>query len=329
MSLESMYRVSPGWSILLVDLGVRQGDLLRRAGLPGDLLARENGLLTPDEYFGLWRALEAEVGPDLPLKVARAVSLEVFDPAIFAATCSPNLNVAAERIARHKRLLGPLRIRIDRDALGTTITYLWPSHPTPPASLQVMDLLFWVSLTRLTTRTEVSPIRMTAPEPPADGEAYHRYLGVGIRHGAQASITFSAADAERPCLTANEAMWAFFEPELRRRLAELDRDASMTERVRAVLLEQLPAGQASVEAVAAELAISPRTLQRRLKKEGTSFQAVLSETRESLARHYLTQPDMPAQEISFLLGYEDPNSFYRAFRAWTGQTPEQARLAAV
>lgn len=329
MSLERMYRLSPGMPILLVDLGVRPADLLRRAGLPGDLFARETGLLEPGDYFALWRALEAEVGPDLPLRVARAISLEVFDPAIFAATCSPNLNVAAERIARHKRLCGPLRIRVDRDALRTTITYLWPRHPEPPASLQLMDLLFWVALTRLTTRTEISPIRITAPESPADGEAYHRYLGVGVRHGSQAFITFSAADAERPFLTANEAMWSFFEPELRRRLAELDRDASMRERVRAVLLEQLPSGQASVEAVASELAVSPRTLQRRLKKEGTSFQAVLGATRESLARHYLSQPDMPAQEISFLLGYEDPNSFYRAFRAWTGQTPEQARLAAV
>ena len=83
-----------------------------------------------------------------------------------------------------------------------------------------------------------------------------------------------------------------------------------------------------MEAVARELAMSTRTLQRRLKGEGTSFQAVLGETRESLARHYLANSEMSAGEISFLLGYEDPRSFYRAFHDWTGLTPQVVRAGA-
>ena len=74
--------------------------------------------------------------------------------------------------------------------------------------------------------------------------------------------------------------------------------------------------------------MSTRTLQRHLKNEGTSFQAALNETRESLARHYLMNSAMSAGEISFLLGYEDPNSFYRAFRSWTGLTPDKLRAEA-
>jgi AraC-like DNA-binding protein len=63
------------------------------------------------------------------------------------------------------------------------------------------------------------------------------------------------------------------------------------------------------------------------REEGTSFQAVLSQTREALARHYLSSGALTAGEISFLLGYSDPNSFYRAFHAWTGQTPQRTRGA--
>jgi AraC-like DNA-binding protein len=77
--------------------------------------------------------------------------------------------------------------------------------------------------------------------------------------------------------------------------------------------------------VAQKLAVSTRTLHRRLKKDGTTFQKVLDDLREELARHYLASSDYSSAEIAFLLGYEEPNSFYRAFRVWTGQTPEAVR----
>ena len=81
-------------------------------------------------------------------------------------------------------------------------------------------------------------------------------------------------------------------------------------------------------AVARDLAMSTRTLQRRLRAEGTTFQRTLNATRQSLALHYLAESDLSAGEISFLLGYEDTRSFYRAFHAWSGQTPKLARAAA-
>ena len=78
-------------------------------------------------------------------------------------------------------------------------------------------------------------------------------------------------------------------------------------------------------AVTTHLAVSSRTLQRQLRLEGTTFQAVLASTREDLARHYLSHGAMRAAEIAYLLGYDDTNSFYRAFRSWTGTTPETLR----
>lgn len=94
--------------------------------------------------------------------------------------------------------------------------------------------------------------------------------------------------------------------------------------------ESLPARSCRVrnpEAVAHDLTMSARTLQRRLRAEGTTFQSVLESTRESLARHYLAESELSAGEISFLLGYADPRSFYRAVQAWTGLTPQLVRAA--
>jgi AraC-like DNA-binding protein len=120
-------------------------------------------------------------------------------------------------------------------------------------------------------------------------------------------------------------MWQEFEPALKQRLSELDQSATSSDRVRSALLELLPSGAASIEAVGKKLGTSSRTLQRRLGEEGETFQGLLNRTREALARHYLKRPELTASEISFLLGYEDPSSFFRAFAAWTGITPEQAR----
>jgi len=124
---------------------------------------------------------------------------------------------------------------------------------------------------------------------------------------------------------SNAAMWRVFEPELRRRLGELEAMATTSERVRALLLELLPSNSATIETVAERLGMSRRTLQRRLEDEGENFRALVNATRESLARHYLTRTRMSGGEIAFLLGFEDPNSFYRAFHEWTGQTPETIR----
>ena len=328
MKEQSEYVVNPGWGLLLADAGISSANVLRRAGLPRDLLKSGQRTISVEHFFALWEAIEAESGdPLLPLAIGQAISMESFDVPLFAATCSPNLNVAARRFAQHKKLIGPMKLLVTESETETVIELVWPPGTTPPQSLSMADLVFWVALTRLTTRSPIRPIRVTSPNPPDDAAAYQEYFGVRVKKDTRYTVAFSARDAERPFLTANDQMWEFFEPELQRRLSELEAGTTVAERVRASLLELLPAGNGSMESVAAELAMSTRTLQRRLKGEGTTFQTILDTTRESLARHYLSESELSAGEISFLLGYEDPRSFYRAFRAWTGQTPQLMRAA--
>ena len=77
--------------------------------------------------------------------------------------------------------------------------------------------------------------------------------------------------------------------------------------------------------VASRLALSPRTLQRQLQNESSSFKAVLNQTRNQLAQHYLLQTPLQLDEISFLLGFQDGNSFNRAFAVWMATTPGEYR----
>ncbi len=324
------FAMHPGWQIFLKDAGVSATNALRRAGLPDDLFTRPGASLSTRAFFDLWRAIDDEAAdPTLPVRLGSAISAETFDAPIFAALCSPDLDTALRRISHYKPLVGPVALHVTPHSAGTTIEVEWFDKAfRPPAVLVAVELIFFVQIARLATRERIVPTAITAPEPPQPADAYRAYFDRSIEVGPRYAVTFSREDARRPFLTANEAMWAFFQPELRRRLSELDNRATFTERVRGALLELLPSGSASLAGVAKKLAVSTRTLQRRLHAEGQRFQDVLDAIREELARHYLASSSMSGAEISFLLGFEEPSSFFRAFHAWTGTTPEQVRLGA-
>ncbi len=335
-NLASGYSVWPGWRLLMQDAGLVTPNVLRRAQLPGDLFARENVRLDSTNFFKLWRAIQAESEAvhgecPAPLNIAKVMSSDWFDPELFAALCSANLGGALDRIAKYVRLVAPIAIKIDRSSTQSTVTidFLDPVE-APPAVFLAFKLVFFVQLARLATRYPVNPLRVSWPlagEPEPDLLQYKAYFGVPVGNSPLATLVFAASDIDRPFLTENHKMWSFFEPALRQRLADLDRSASMAERLRSVLLEALPAGDLSMRVVCSKLGVSTRTLQRRLKEEGTSFQETLDGLRESLAKHYLQNSTMSAAEISFLLGFEDPNSFARAFQARTGTTPQAVRIA--
>jgi AraC-like DNA-binding protein len=321
------YALDTTWRTVLRDLGIRAADVLRRAGLPDDLFQQPSARLAPDDYYRLWGGLEAESGdPLLPLRLCQAFRSESFSPPLFAALCSPNLLVAAQRIAHYKRLVAPMRLDVSLSGGRAVLEFVWLDAPlSPPVSLVIMELLFCVSLARMGTREPIRPLEVATPALPVPPGPYEDYLGTRIKRGATHRVTFEKADATRPFLTSNEPLWAAFEPELRKRLADLDASVTMVKRVRAALNEAIPSGQVTMEAIAGRLALSKRTLQRRIEAEGTSYQQILKETRLSLAHHYLANTTLPAAEISFLLGFDEPNSFYRAFRAWTGDTPDRIR----
>lgn len=327
MGQPLQYPISPGWRLVLKDVGIAPRHVLRRAGLPEDLFIRERATVDTDEYFALWRALEEEAAdPRLPLRIGESLTVEAFDPPLFAALCSPDLNTALGRVAHYKRLVCPLKLHLEIGPRTTTLGFEWlGATTTPPAAMVATELVFFVQLARLATRESIHAVEVSMPEPPAPAKSFAAYFGVGVKKAARPSLSFSRTDAERPFLTVNERMWQFFEPELRGRLSALEQNATVSERVAAALLELLPSGSGTMEGVAKKLGMSKRTLQRRLLEEGTGFQQALDKTREQLARHYLRRSTLSGAEISFLLGFEDPNSFFRAFHAWTGMTPEKVR----
>lgn len=324
---NNTFKVDNSWQILVKDLGISPQDVLRHARLPLDLFNRPSPTLTTEQYFRMWDGLSHALGgPTFPLQLGQSVTFEAFSPPLFACFCSPNLNIALTRLSEYKPLVGPLRLDITQTEEQTTVAIagLPESGPTPP-TLIAFELVFMTAVARLATREHIVPLAVYSREPLPEVGAYEAYFGVQVQAADFSGVSFSSEDAARPFLTANEAIWNTFEPELRKRMADLGIEAPFRERVRAILVETLASGQVTMDDVAHRLAVSTRTLQRRLTEEDTSFREELNALREALAQHYLANTRYTSAEIAFLLGYQDPNSFFRAFNAWTGQTPELAR----
>lgn len=321
--------VGAAWRLLLRDVGLNQRVILQRAGQPVTLLDGEGSRISIDDYYALHEAVEVESDdPTLALRAGRVVSIELFDPALFAAICSPDLNTAASRLGQFKRLVGAFSLDVDIDADETRIGYRCKHRPDLPMLRGLSEMVFLVAFTRRATRHRITPRQVTLQQLPADVVPYEDYFGCPVLQGESYTVAFAARDASRPFLTENAGMWAAFEPGLRKRMAEANEQRSIRERVEVALFELLPSGRAQIKDVARELGVGTRTLQRRLATEQTTWLEVLNGTRERLARHYLRTTKMSPAEVSFLLGFEDPNSLFRAFHRWTGTTPESWRARA-
>ena len=329
MKQASRFSVQQGWKVLMVDMGINPADVLTLAGLPGDLFAQENASLTRHEFFAFWEGMnQVACDFELALKIGNTLSAEVFDPAIFASLCSANLNEALQRIAQFKPLIGPISLDVVISESCTKINIDCHGYDASfPSTMGAIEVVFFTALARLGTRQSINPVQVTLENLPKHLPQYNTYLGVPLQQGEQNQITFSNADASRAFLTENHAMWQCFEAGLKQKLSDLKMNASTQQRVKSTLLEMLPAGHSTMDETAARLAMSKRTLQRKLSLEDTNFQDVLKHTRTELAQHYLVKSQLSPGEISFLLGFQDSNSFIRAYNDWTGTTPGQYRLA--
>jgi len=330
MSRARGFAMDTGWELILEDAGVSVADVLRRARLPEDLLARGDRFVATADFVRFVVALEDEVAdPAFALRLTEATTAEAFSPTIFAALCSPDLRTALQRLAHYKRLCAPMRLELDERPGELSVSLIWTDARYPvPRTLYAGELAWLVHLARMATRHRVVPLGVTSPVLLGADQTFTDWFGVQVQEADVARVRFSDQDAARPFLTANDGMWSMFEPDLKRRLAQLDARATTSDRVRAVLLEGLPSGRTTVDEVGSRLAMSRRTLQRRLRDEGTTFKDELRAVRRELAEHYLQRTDLTASEIGFLLGFEETSSFFRAFQAWTGTTPEAARRAA-
>jgi AraC-like DNA-binding protein len=326
--MNKHFRVSGSTFLKLEELGVRASAVLRRAGLPQELIHQPRVLLKTEELFALWRAIgEVCTNPAIGLLLGTETRTERFHPIGLAALSSDNFGSAVDQMARYKQLTCPEEVLQEKDDEEWSIQFRWllAEEIEPPVLIECC--FAWVlSTARHGTGRRISPLRVEFVQARPHAKAMERHFACRVICGApRNAIVFCASDAQRPFVTRNAELLAMLAPQFEEELKQENGDENLVERVRVAVQQKLTGRRPSIEDVADALHISSRTLQRRLQDEGSSFQRVLEEARHQLARHYLNNSVLELNEAAYLLGYEDGNSFVRAFRSWEGVPPARWR----
>ena len=312
---------------VLPHYGLDFAALARRVGIDPALLSRPNARCPSARIQKLWRLAAAEA--DDPLFGLRAGQLA--RPGIFHAlgmgiVSSTSVLAALRRIERYSSVVSTngrfvLLVQDDLARLETRRTAV-----TVVPSPQYFDaaIVTICRVLRLCAGPSAVPVKVTLPyRGDAPPEAYREALGCPVEFDAEhVAMIFDAQLAARPVLTGNPELAAEADRLSARYIDGLLPDSAAA-RVRSLLLKAMPSGDIDQEQIASALNQSPSTLQRRLRKEGTSYQQLLDATRRELALEYLRDGRQSLADITFLLGFSDQSNFTRAFRRWTGKTPRQ------
>jgi len=326
--MNKHFRFSGSTLQRLEELGVRAPAVLRRAGLPQAFIHQARALLNTEELFALWRAVcEVSTDPSIGLLLGTETKTERFHPIGLAALSSENFGSAIDQMARYKQLTCPEEILQEKNDEEWSIQFRWllADEVEPPVLIECC--FAWVlSTARVGTGTRISPVRVEFVQPRAHVKTIERHFGCPLVCGTpRNAIIFRATDANRPFVTRNAELLGILAPQFDEELKEENGDENFIERVRIAIQQRLTGRRPTIEDIADALHISSRTLQRRLQDDGSSFQRVLEEARHQLARHYLNNSVLELNEAAYLLGYEDGNSFVRAFRTWEGVPPARWR----
>jgi len=328
--MTNRFRVPGTLARRLEERGVPAADVLRRAGLPAGLFDQTKILLTTEEWFGLYTAIqELSSDPAIGLKLGSEERVEHYSPTAIAALYSRTFRDALERIARYKRLTCPEEIRIVERGRECAVEFLWllAEQPEPPS---LIDMCFaWIlTIGRRGIGRRLIPLRVELNRKEGNRRLYENHFGCPAKFEARHNkLLFRSEDIAQPFLTHNPELLELVAPQLEAELKQQLSDHSLQEQVKGTLKKFLAGQRPRLEDVARELRVSARTLQRRLLTEQITFQTLVEEARREMAQHYLLHSSLELNETAYLLGYEDPNSFIRAFHQWEGTSPGEWRSA--
>ncbi len=323
------FRVPGRLAVKLPEIGVSVQAVLRKAGLPRDLFEQTRILVSTQELFALWRSIEqVSADPLIGIKLGVETKMERFHAMAIAALSTENLVAASEHMARYKKLTAPEEILTQLDSHEFRISFRWLlAVEAEPAVLTDYYCFSWTrSLAQHGTGTEVNPVRVEYVQERPNRRQIERSLGCeAVFNAPSNAIIFRASDATMPFITRNAELLDLLVPQFEKHLKQCEAEDSFLELVRRAIQDRLTGHRPSIDEVARALHITPRTLQRRLQNSGSSYQRLLDETRHQMARYYLSNSALELNEAAYLLGFEDPNSFGRAFRVWEGIPPSDWR----
>ena len=305
-------------------------ELFAAADLTPELLADAEARVSPAQFCVAWaEAIRLSGDPTLALRIAEATPAGAFGIVEYVCRSAPTLRDALTQWCRYLGILDDA-VEVGLVDVGPhcALRVITESEAPAPASHELcFALVVRHARAMLDDTFHLEEVRFAHRASEKQAARHRAFFEAPVRFGAKhTELLFTPEVLAKPLATADADLLAILLPAADEKRARHDAFPPVTEQVRRALRAALSNDESQLEAVAKRLGLTGRSLQRRLRDEGTVFQTVRDGMRRELADRYLAQ-ELSFAEISFLLGFSEPSAFFRAFKRWTGLTPFERRAS--
>ena len=317
---------------VLAEKGVSAEAVLAGSGITESRLRAPATRVSYKQMLAVFRnALALTPDPAAALLAGQRMHVTAYGMYGYALLSSPTHTDSVDFAVKHHRVMGPvadMAFSLEDNAVVYTYRPLLVPDPADPLYRFVTEFQFSSQLTLTTdlygASFGFSQMRFAYPAPP-HAAAYRKLFKCPVLFRQPVDeLRFDAAWLDEPMPYADPITNAMAREMCEKSLAEVNQDLGLAASIRRILVEQ-PGRFPSVEAMAEELALNPRTLRRKLDAEATSYRTILAEVRMRLAIGYLRETSMTNEEIASRLGYSDAANFRHAFARWTDKNPSDFR----
>lgn len=309
----------------LGSLGYDRGVLLASAGL-GDPGLNDPDARIPCEVLGamLSCAQHTRFTPNIGLELARITPPGASPLLDYLVVTSDTVELGVRQLARYLRLIGnPVVLEVHDE--GNDDIRVQMGSGAAPFSFEYLASLMILHL-RTETDGHFAVKSISFQHTPDDVVGFERILGCAVRPASSWNGLSVPLDAwHLPLRRRDPVLRQVLESHAEDILARLPERTGLALEVQRALASRVIGGDTRIGALARQLAMSGRTLQRRLAAEGVSYQQLLDDARKEAAARYLSEPTLAICEVVYMVGYSEPAPFHRAFKRWYGMTPSEFR----
>jgi len=308
--------------------GVRRDVLMRVAGLTDSDVHDPDARVATTAEIAVWQLITRQVR-DPGFGIRAGSEFRVRDAGLlgYVVSFTPTLRGALMALQRYIHVFSQaLTIQLEDTHISLVPSVTAPGlEPVPFA--QDYRAAAVLNAARQITGVDVTPTDVYfAYAQPRNVLAHREIFRSRLHFGSRvARLVFRQADLRLLTVRGDPDLARYLGKYADQVLASLVHGETLRHKVRAMIWAESSVGRSTLGQVAAAVRMTPRTLQRQLRAEGTSFQRELQEVRKAVSIAALRNPDVAIDDVAFLLGYAEPSAFYRSFKRWTGRTPQEFR----
>ncbi len=318
---------------MLEHYGIDPAPVFKQVHLNPELMYQSGERYSLNKISDLWDEMEKRIDdPCFGLTAASCWHPSHFGTMGYAMLVSKSLRITLERLIRFHKVISDADFgNLYEDKKTNSLVFTLKYHDESPYGYGREDsaLAWLLSLLRVNYHQELAPVsvHLTHSKPECSAKYFKFFQGPVYFDAPVCQLSLSLDIVDQILSSSNEELAEFGDLAMTNYVASLESGTEITH-IKKIIVANMPSGKVTVEHVAVELGVSGRKLQRILHEKGTTYLAVLNDTRMDIAKGYIRNKSMDLTEVAFLLGFAELSTFSRSFKRWTGKSPLQFRKAA-